>query len=76
MEPSELLEYDTRLVAFTQEVPCQEGRPLSPVSKERGKKTKLVEYSSSGENSPARHVFMASFHEHGDNDEPGREYDN
>jgi hypothetical protein len=32
MEPSELLEYDSRLVAFTQELPFQEGKPLSHIT--------------------------------------------
>jgi hypothetical protein len=34
LEPSELLEYDSRLVAFTQELPFQEGKPLSLISEE------------------------------------------
>jgi hypothetical protein len=34
LEPSKLLEYDSRLVAFTQKLPFQEGKPLSPISKE------------------------------------------
>jgi hypothetical protein len=33
-EPSKLLDYDSRLVAFTQELPFQEGRPLSPIAEE------------------------------------------
>jgi hypothetical protein len=76
MEPSELLEYDSHLVAFTQELPFQEGKSLSSIAEEGEDKTKLVEYSSSGEFSSDRHVFMASLHDHDDNDEPGREYDN
>jgi hypothetical protein len=31
MEPSELLEYDSRLVAFTQELRFQEGKSLSSI---------------------------------------------
>jgi hypothetical protein len=31
MEHSKLLEYDSRLVAFTQELPFQKGKPLSPI---------------------------------------------
>jgi hypothetical protein len=34
LEPSELLNYDSRLVAFTQELPFQEGKPLSPIAEE------------------------------------------
>jgi hypothetical protein len=33
-EPSELLDYKSRLVAFTQELPFQEGRHLSPIAEE------------------------------------------
>jgi hypothetical protein len=35
LEPSELLEYDSRLVAFTQELPFQEGKPLSRLKRKR-----------------------------------------
>jgi hypothetical protein len=75
MEPSELLEYDSRLVAFTQELPFQEGKPLSPIIEEEEGRTVFVDYSSSGEFSSQRHVYMASLREHDDDDEPGREYD-
>jgi hypothetical protein len=34
MEPSELLEYDSCLVAFTQELPFQEGKPISCITEE------------------------------------------
>jgi hypothetical protein len=60
MEPFELLEYDSRLVAFTQELPFQEGRPLPPITEEGEGSTELVVYSSSGEFSLDRHVYMAS----------------
>jgi hypothetical protein len=33
-EPSELLNYKSRLVAFMQKLPFQEGKPLSPIAKE------------------------------------------
>jgi hypothetical protein len=33
-EPSELLNYESRLVAFTLKLPIQEGRPLSPIAEE------------------------------------------
>jgi hypothetical protein len=75
MEPSKLLEYDSRLVAFTRELPFQGGKPLSPIVEEREGEIVLVDHSSIGEFSPERHVYMASIHEHGDDDEPGREYD-
>jgi hypothetical protein len=76
MEPSELLEYDSRLVAFTKELPFQESKPLTPIAEEGEGEIVPVDYSSSSELSPEHHVYMASIREHGDNDEPGREYDN
>jgi hypothetical protein len=75
MEPSELLKYDSHLVAFTQELPFKEGKPLSPIAKEGEGRIVLIDYSSSGEFSPQRHVYMASIHDHADDDELGREYD-
>jgi hypothetical protein len=30
-EPSELYDYESRLVAFMQELPFQQGRPLAPI---------------------------------------------
>jgi hypothetical protein len=48
IEPSELLEYDSRLVVFTQELSFQEGKPLSPIIEEGEGRTLLVDYSSSG----------------------------
>jgi hypothetical protein len=33
-EPSELLDYESCLVAFMQELPFQKGRPLSPIAEE------------------------------------------
>jgi hypothetical protein len=74
MEPSKLLEYDSCLVAFTQELPFQEGKPLSPIIEEGVGRTALIDYSSDGEFSPQHHVYMASLHEHDDDDELGREY--
>jgi hypothetical protein len=74
METSKLLEYDSRLVAFTQELSFPKGKPLSPIAEEEEGRTVLVDYSSSGEFSPQRHVYMASLHEHGDDNEPVREY--
>jgi hypothetical protein len=43
MEPFELLEFDSRLVAFTQELPFQEGKPLSPIIEEEEGGTVLVD---------------------------------
>jgi hypothetical protein len=71
MESSELLEYDSHLVAFIQELPFQEGKPLSPIIEEEEGRTVLIDYSSSGEFSLHRHVYMASLREHDDDDEPG-----
>jgi hypothetical protein len=74
LEPSELLEYDSRLVAFTQELPFQEGKPLSRISEEGEGSTELVEYSHTAESSPDHQVCMASLR-NADDDEPGPEYD-
>jgi hypothetical protein len=61
MEPSELLEDNTRLVAYIQELPYQVGKPLCPIVEEGEGHTVLVDYSSSfGEYSPERHVYMAT----------------
>jgi hypothetical protein len=51
LEPSKLLDYDSRLVAFTQELPFQEGKPLSPISEEGEGSTELLEYSHTADNS-------------------------
>jgi hypothetical protein len=59
MEPSELLGYDFRLVAFTLELPFQEGKPLSPIAKEGEGKIVLINYSSSGEFLLKHHIYMA-----------------
>jgi hypothetical protein len=61
LEPSELLDYDSRLVAFTQELPFQEGKPLSPIAEEGDGSTELLEYSHTAYNSPDRQVYMAPF---------------
>jgi hypothetical protein len=44
-EPSELLGYESHLVAFMQELSFQEGRPLSPIMEEGESSTELIEYS-------------------------------
>jgi hypothetical protein len=74
MEFSKLLEYDSRLVAFTQELPLQEGNPLSRITKEEEGNTELIEYSHMAETSSDRQVYMASLHNTED-DELGPEYD-
>jgi hypothetical protein len=61
LEPSELLDYDSRLVAFTQERPFQEGKPLSPIVEEGDGSIELLEYSHTANNV--------------DDDELGPEYD-
>jgi hypothetical protein len=76
MEPSELLNDSTRLGAYIQELPYQEGRPLASITEGEGR-TMFVDYSSSSsEYSPERQVCMASIHDHVEDDEPRREYDN
>jgi hypothetical protein len=74
LEPSELLEYGSRLVAFMQKLPFQERKPLSPISKEGEGSTELVKYSHTAENSSDRQVYMASLR-NADDDEPSSEYD-
>jgi hypothetical protein len=74
LEPSELLEYDSRLLAFMQELPFQEGKPLSSISEEGEGSTELVEYSHTAENSPDHQVYMASLC-NVDDDELGPKYD-
>jgi hypothetical protein len=58
MEPCELLEYDSHLVAFTQELPFQEGKPLSCITEEEEGNTELVEYTHTAKTSPDRQVYM------------------
>jgi hypothetical protein len=74
LEPSELLEYGSRLVAFKQKLPFQEGKPLSPISKGGERITELLECSHTADNSSDHQVYMASFR-NADDDEPGSEYD-
>jgi hypothetical protein len=74
MEPSKLLEYNSRLVAFTQELPFQEGNPLSRIAEEEEGSAELLEYSHTAETSPDRQVYMASLH-NAEDDELGPEYD-
>jgi hypothetical protein len=59
-EPSELLDYESCLVAFTQELPFQEDRPLSPIAEEGESSTELLDHSHMANNSPDHQVCMAS----------------
>jgi hypothetical protein len=74
-EPSELLDYKSRLVVFTQELPFQEGRPLSPIVEEGESRIELLEYCLMANHSLDRQVCMASFH-NTEEDELGTQYDN
>jgi signal transduction histidine kinase len=74
-EPSELLDYESRLVAFTQELPFQEGRPLSPIVEEGKSSIELLKYSLKANYSPDRQVCMASLR-NTEEDELGTQYDN
>jgi hypothetical protein len=74
-EPSELLDYESRLVAFTQELPFQEGRPLSPIVEEGENSTELLEYSLKANHSPDHQFCMASLR-NTEEDELGTQYDN
>jgi hypothetical protein len=74
LEPAELLEYDSCLVSFMQELPFQDGKPFSPISKEGEGSIMLLEYSHTADNSLDRQVYMASLR-NADDDEPGPEYD-
>jgi hypothetical protein len=47
-------------VAFTQELPFQEGRPLSPITEEGESSTELLDYSLMANLSSDRQVCMAS----------------
>jgi hypothetical protein len=49
-------------VAFTQELPFQEGKPLSPIAEEGESSTELLEYSLMANHSPDRQVCMAFLH--------------
>jgi hypothetical protein len=74
-EPSELLDFKSRLVAFTQELPFQEGRPLSPNVEEGESSTKLLKYSLRANHSPDQQVCTASFRNM-EEDKLGTQYDN
>jgi hypothetical protein len=73
-EPSELLDCESRHVAFVQELPFQEGRPLSPIA-EGESSTELLEYSLRANHSPDHQVYLASLR-NAEEDELGTQYDN
>ncbi|RLM98597.1 hypothetical protein C2845_PM06G27930 [Panicum miliaceum] len=58
-----------------QELPFQEGRPLSPIAEEGESSTELLEYSYRANHSPDRQVCMASIR-NADEDKLGTQYDN
>jgi hypothetical protein len=74
-EPSELLDYESRLVAFMQELPFQEGRPLSPIAEEGESSTELLDHSRTANHSPDRQVCMVSLRNTED-DELDPQHDN
>jgi hypothetical protein len=59
-EPSKLLDYESCLVAFIQELPFQEDRPLSPIAEEGESSTELLEYSHMANHSSDCQVCVAS----------------
>lgn len=69
MEPSELLEYDSRLVAITQELPFLEGKPLSLITEEGERSTEIRDYIRTADTSPDRQVYVASIRNHEEDDE-------
>jgi hypothetical protein len=61
-------------VAFIQELPFQEGKPLPPIAEEGDGSTELLDYNHTANNSPDRQVYMASLC-NADDDELSPEYD-
>jgi hypothetical protein len=74
-EPSELLDYESRLMAFKQELPFQEGKPLTPIAKEGESSTEPLEYSLTANHSLDHQVYMA-FLRNAEDDELDAQYDN
>jgi hypothetical protein len=74
-EPSELLDYESHLMAFTQELPLQEGRPLSPIAEEGESSTELLDHSLRANHSSDHQVCMASLR-NTEEDELDPQYDN
>jgi hypothetical protein len=58
-----------------QQLPFQEGKPLSPIAEEGESSTELLEYNLTVNHSPNCQVCMASLHDVED-DELDPEYDN
>jgi hypothetical protein len=59
---------------FTQELPLQEGKPLSPISEEGEGSIELLKYSHTADNLLDHQVYMASLRNADDN-ELGPKYD-
>jgi hypothetical protein len=74
-EPSELLNYESRLVPFTQGLPFQKGRPLSPITEEGESSTELLEYSLRANHLSDRQVCIASLR-NAEDDKLDPQYDN
>jgi hypothetical protein len=74
-ESSELLDYESSLVVFMEELPFQEGIPLSPITEEGESSIELLEYSLRANYSPDHQVCMASLC-NTEEDELGTQYDN
>jgi hypothetical protein len=62
-------------VAFTLELPFQEGRQLSPIVEEGESSTELLDYSLKANHSRDRQVCIASLR-NAEEDELGTQYDN
>jgi hypothetical protein len=63
-------------VAYIQEQPYQEGRPLTSIAEGEGHTVLVDSSSNSGEYSLECQVYMASTHDHVEGDEPRNQYDN
>jgi hypothetical protein len=74
-EPSELLDYESCLVAFMQELPFQEGRPLSPIAEEGESSIELLEYNLRANHLSDHQDCMASLR-NTEEDELDPQYDN
>jgi hypothetical protein len=67
LEPSELLNYDSCHVAFMQELPFQEGKPLSPIVEKGDGSIELLNHNHTTNNLPDHQVYMASLRNADDN---------
>jgi hypothetical protein len=68
MQPTKLLD-ESCLVAYNPDLPFQAGKPLSPIGKEGAGDTKLVDYNTTYESSPDRHVYLAIVGDLGEGEE-------